>query len=176
MARCRFLFNSGCYDLNLIKDNFVEKITEPRGVIKVGKNANKIMFMVNNKKFRFLYIINYLGPGTSHDKWLKAYGCPVGKSWFLFQWFDTPDKLDFPGLPDYPASYSRLKEKFTLTLAKWKACKRLFREKGMRTFANWLRHYNDQDVAPGLEVLVKMHTFFTEKGCGEHSGGCRCSI
>ena len=138
-------FNSGRYDLNLIKENFMEQITEPRGVIKVAKHTSKIMFMVNNNKFDMM---NYLGPGTSYDKWLKAYGCTVGKSWFLYEWFDTPDKLDFPGLPDYPAWYSSLKEKFTMTLAEWKACKRLFREKGMRTFADWLRHCNDLDVAP----------------------------
>ena len=157
-------FHSGRYDLNLIKENIVEQITEPRGVIKVAKNANKIMFMVNNKKFRFFDIINYLGPGTSYDKWLKAYGCTVGKSWFPYEWFDTPDNLGFPGLPGYPTWYSCLKEKFTLTLAEWKACKRLFREKGMRTFTDWLRHYNDLDVAPGLESLVKMRAFYTEKG------------
>ena len=34
----------------------------------------------------------------------------------------------------------------------------------MRTFADWLRYYNDLDVAPGLEALEKMRNFYTEKG------------
>ena len=34
----------------------------------------------------------------------------------------------------------------------------------MRTFADWLRYYNDLDVAPGLEALQKMRAFYTEKG------------
>ena len=65
------------------------------------------------------------------------------KSWFPYEWFDTPDKL-----------------------AEWKQCKRFFKEKGMQTFADWLRHYNNLDVAPGLEALVKMRGFYTAKGIG----------
>ena len=36
--------------------------------------------------------------------------------------------------------------------------------KGMCTFADWLRYYNNLDVAPGLEALEKMRAFYTEKG------------
>ncbi|KAL9972881.1 hypothetical protein ACROYT_G019266 [Oculina patagonica] len=35
---------------------------------------------------------------------------------------------------------------------------------GMRTFADWLRYYNNLDVAPGLEALKKMRAFYSEKG------------
>ena len=34
----------------------------------------------------------------------------------------------------------------------------------MRTFADWLRYYNNLDVAPGLEALEKMKSFYTERG------------
>ena len=34
----------------------------------------------------------------------------------------------------------------------------------MQTFADWLRYYNNLDVAPGLEALQKMRNFYTEKG------------
>jgi len=40
----------------------------------------------------------------------------------------------------------------------------VFKEKGMLTFADWLRYYNNLDVAPGLEALEKMRNFYTEKG------------
>ena len=33
----------------------------------------------------------------------------------------------------------------------------------MQTFADWLRYYNDLDVAPGLEALEKMRAFYTDK-------------
>ena len=34
----------------------------------------------------------------------------------------------------------------------------------MRIFADWLRYYNNLDVAPGLEALEKMKSFYTERG------------
>ena len=34
----------------------------------------------------------------------------------------------------------------------------------MKTFADWLRYYNDLDVAPGLEALEKMRSSYIEKG------------
>ncbi|KAL9959950.1 hypothetical protein ACROYT_G033329 [Oculina patagonica] len=156
-------FNSGSYDLNLIKNNFADRLADTTGKVRVAKNCNKIMFLLT-QGFRFLDIINYLGPGTSYEKWVKAYGCEATKSWFPYEWFDSPEKLDYPGLPDYLAWYSKLKNSFVLKLSEWKACKKLFREKGMRTFADWLRYYNNLDVAPGLEALEKMKAFYTEKG------------
>ena len=95
---------------------------------------------------------------------MKAYECKTVKSWFPYEWFDRPEKLDYPGLPDYLAWYSRLKDDFVLKLSEWKACKKIFREKGMQTFADWLRYYNNLYVAPGLEALQKMRNFYTEKG------------
>jgi len=55
-------FNSGRYDLNLIRENFSERLSDTTGKVRVAKNGNKIMFILTNN-FRFLEIINYLGPG-----------------------------------------------------------------------------------------------------------------
>ena len=44
-------------------------------------------------ELKFLDVINYLGPGTSYDKRVNAYGCKQTKSWFPYEWFDSPDKL-----------------------------------------------------------------------------------
>ena len=41
---------------------------------------------------------------------------------------------------------------------------RLFQEKGMQNFADWLRYYNNLDVVPGMEALEKMRSLYTEKG------------
>ena len=156
-------FNSGTYDLNLIKKYFGEKLADTTNKVRVAKHGNKIMFILTCG-FRFLDIINYLGPGTSYEKWVKAYECKTVKSWFPYEWFDKPEKLDYPGLPDYPHWYSKLKDEFTLKLSEWKACQQTFREKGMKTFKDWVRYYNNLDVAPGLEALQKMKNFYTEKG------------
>ena len=93
-------FNSGKYDLNLIKQYFVEKLADTCTKVKVAIQGSKTMFIIT-PEFKFLDVINYLGPGTSYDKWIKAYGCKQTKSWFPYEWFDSPDKLAYQGLPDY---------------------------------------------------------------------------
>ena len=148
-------FNSGTYDLNLIRKHFAEELAGTTAKIGVAKRGKKIMFLLT-KGFRFLDIINYLSPGTSYEKWVKAYGCETEKSWLPYEWFDSPEKLDYPGLPDYPAWYSRLKDEYVLKLPEWVACKRLLEERGMYTFADWLRYYNNPDLVPGPEALEKM--------------------
>ena len=156
-------FNSGSYHLNLIKNHFVRTLAEVNKKVKVAKKGNKTMFLLTWGA-RFLDIINYLGPGTSYDKWVKAYGCEAAKSWLPYEWFDAPEKLDYPGLPEYEAWYSKLKGGYVLTREEWEGCQRLFKEKGMRTFKDWLRYYNNHDVEPGLEALEKMKSFYTERG------------
>ena len=151
-------FNSGRYDLNLIKEHFAERLSDTTGKVRVAKNENKIMFLFF-KDFRFLDIIIYLGPGVSYEKWIKAYECSSEKTWFPYEWFDSPETLNYPGLLDYPAWYSRLKEEYTLRLSQWVACKKIFKQKDMRTFEDWLRYYNNLDVGPGLEALEKMRAF-----------------
>jgi len=84
-------FNSGRYDLNLFKEHFAERLSDTTGKVRVAKNGNEIMFMLT-KDFRFLNIINYLGPGISYEKWTKAYECVLTKSWFPYEWFDSHEK------------------------------------------------------------------------------------
>ena len=156
-------FNSGKYDLNLIKQHFVGELADTCKTVQVGKKAHQTMFLITTK-LRFLDVINYLGPGTSYDKWVKAYGCKHTKSWFPYEWFDSPEKLAYKGLPDYLDWYSKLKNKYLLKLSDWKNCKRIFREKGMQTFGDWLERYNNLDVEPFLEALNKMKSFYSDRG------------
>ena len=132
--------------MDFIRKHFAEQLADTTKRVRVAKNGNKIMFLLTSG-FRFLDIINYLGPGESNKKWVKAYDCKTEKSWFPNEWFDKPEKLEYSGLPDYPAWYSHLKEGYVLKLSEWVGCKRLFKEKGMRSFADWLRYYNNLDVA-----------------------------
>ena len=156
-------FNSGSYDLNLIKNYFAEQLAGATNKVRVAKNGSKIMFILTDR-LRFLDIINYLGPGTSYERWVKAYDCKTTKSWLPYEWFDSAEKLDYPGLPEYEAWYSKLKKEYVLTRKEWEQCKQTFKEKGMKTFKDWLEYYNDLDVAPGLEALQKMRNFYIGKG------------
>ena len=156
-------FNSGTYDLNLIKNYFVKELADTANKVRVAKSGSKIMFLLTDR-LRFLDIINYLGPGTSYERWVKAYDCKATKSWLPYEWFDREEKLDYEGLPEYEHWYSKLKKEYVLTREEWKACKQVFKEKGMKTFKDWLEYYNNLDVAPGLEALEKMKAFYIEKG------------
>ena len=156
-------FNSGSYDLNLIKNYFAKQLAGTTNKVRVAKNGSKIMFLLTDR-LRFLDIINYLGPGTSYERWVKAYDCKATKSWLPYEWFDSVEKLDYEGLPEYEHWYSKLKKEYVLTRKQWEACKQTFEEKGMKTFKDWLEYYNNLDVAPGLEALEKMKAFYIEKG------------
>ena len=155
-------FNSGHYDLKLIRQNFIPLLAQDPGTFAAEKNG-RIMF-INTPKFKFLDVLNYLGPGITYEKWVKTYGATLAKSWLPYEWFDSPDKLDFPGLPPYMAWYSKLKGEYVLTLKEYDDCHRIFKERGMQTFGDWLEYYNNLDVAPFLEALQKMKEFYTSLG------------
>jgi len=156
-------FNSGKYDLNLIKQYFVEKLADACTKVKVATQGSKTMFIIT-PEFKFLDVINYLGPDTLYDKWVKAYGCEQTKSWFPYEWFDNPDKLDYPSLPGYTAWYSKQKGGYLLTLQEWRTCKRVFHERGMTSFTDWLQYYNNLDVGPFIEALKKTKAFYAKRG------------
>ena len=155
-------FNSGHYDLKLIRQYFVPLMTQDSEVFAAEKNG-RIMF-INTPKFKFLDVLNYLAPGITYDKWVKTYGATLPKSWLPYEWFDSPDKLDFPGLSPYLAWYSKLKNAYVLSLKEYDACHRIFRDLGMQTVGDWLKYYNNLDVAPFLEALQKMKEFYTSLG------------
>ena len=155
-------FNSGHYDLKLIRKHFIPLLAQDPGTFAAEKNG-RIMF-INTPKFKFLDVLNYLGPGITYEKWVKTYGATLTKSWLPYEWLDSPDKLDFPGLPPYMAWYSKLKGEYVLTLKEYDDCHRIFKERGMQTFGDWLEYYNNLDVAPFLEALQKMKEFYTSLG------------
>ena len=155
-------FNSGHYDLKLIRQHFIPLLAQDPGTFAAEKNG-RIIF-INTPKFKFLDVLNYLGPGITYEKWVKTYGATLAKSWLPYEWFDSPDKLDFPGLPPYMAWYSKLKGEYVLTLKEYDDCHRIFKERGMQTFGDWLEYYNNLDVAPFLEALQKMKEFYTSLG------------
>ena len=108
----------------------------------VAKKQEKIMFLTT-PNFKFFDIINYLGPGTSYEKWVKTYGSSQTKSWLPYEWFDSSDKLDYEGLPPYRCWFSKLKNEFVLSPEEFKDCQHIFQERGMKAFADWLEYYNN---------------------------------
>ena len=104
-----FGFNSGKYDLNLIKSYLLPYLIHERDIQPtVIKKANHFVSL----KFgdvQFLDILNFLGGHTSLDSFLKAYKTNETKGFFPYEWFDSPEKLDVTFLPPYDCFFSKLR-------------------------------------------------------------------
>ncbi len=89
-------FNSGKYDINMIKEYFVKHMTESEGNISVAKKENSYMFLTTDN-FKFLDVKAYLAPDLSLDAWCKANGCTFEKLVFPYEWLDSYEKLEHVG-------------------------------------------------------------------------------
>ena len=72
-------FNSGKYDLDMVKVYFIKKISynkedECNDNVFAVKRENNYMFWTT-PKFKFLDVKNYIGPVLSYDAWCKSMGC-----------------------------------------------------------------------------------------------------
>ena len=105
-----FGFNSGKYDLNLIKSYLLPYLIRERDIQPtVIKKANHFVSF----KFgdvQFLDILNILGGATSLDSFLKAYKTNETKGFFPYEWFDSPNELDVTFLPPYECFFSKLRD------------------------------------------------------------------
>ena len=77
-------FNSGKYDINVFKRFFIpyllthsEDEDEDESYFVI-KRLNTFMCF-STTKTRFVDVVDYIAPGFSYDKYLKAYGCTVEK-------------------------------------------------------------------------------------------------
>ena len=148
-----FGFNSGRYDINMIKEYFVKNLAEISDV-KVAKKENSYMFL-STPKFKFLDIKNYLAPGLSYDAWCRAYGCELQKLAFPYEWLDSLDKLNHKGPVKYEEFYSSLKGGITISQEEYQNFCDEFSKRGCVTMKDWLKEYNLADVKTFIEALEK---------------------
>ena len=148
-----FGFNSGRYDINMIKEYFVKNLSEISDV-NVAKKENSYMFL-STPNFKFLDIKNYLAPGLSYDAWCRAYGCELQKLAFPYEWFDSFNKLNHKGPVKYEEFYSSLKGGITISQEEYQNFCDEFRKRGCETMKDWLKEYNLADVEPFIEAIEK---------------------
>ena len=148
-----FGFNSGRYDINMIKEYFVENLTSLSDV-NVAKKENSYMFL-STPNFKFLDIKNFLAPGLSYDAWCRAYGCELQKLAFPYEWFDSFEKLNHIGPVKYEEFYSSLKGGITISQEEYQNFCDEFSKRGCVTMKDWLKEYNLADVEPFIEALEK---------------------
>ena len=148
-----FGFNSGKYDINMIKEYFVKNLAIISDV-NVAKKENSYMFL-STSNFKFLDIKNYLAPGLSYDAWCRAYGCELQKLAFPYEWFDSFEKLNHKGPAKNEEFYSSLKGGITISQEEYQNFCDEFRKRGCVTMKDWLKEYNLADVTPFIEALEK---------------------
>ena len=90
-------FNSGKYDLNMVKKYFVQNISynkegECNEDVFAAKKENNRMFLTT-PKFKFLDVKNSIGPGLSYDAWCESMGCRLQKLVFPYEWLDSYEIL-----------------------------------------------------------------------------------
>ena len=148
-----FGFNSGSYDINMIKEFFVKDLAEISNV-NVAKKGNSYMFL-STPKFKFLDIKSYLAPGLSYAAWCRAYGTELQKLVFPYEWLDSFEKLNHKGPVKYEDFYSSLKGGETISQEQYQNFCEEFRKRGCETMEDWLEEYNLADVKPFINALEK---------------------
>ena len=172
-------FNSQNYDLNVMKSVLFRHLQaldeEDEGEILsedeeegksckgfVVKKVNKLT-CIETRRFRFLDICNFIAPGYSYDKYLKAYKCTQTKGFFPYEWMDSLDKLNHKRLPSREAFYSRLKG-CGIAEEDYAYCQKVWRDRGMRTVRDFLVWYNDLDVEPFVQAIERQRMVYRAKG------------
>ena len=155
-------FNSGRYDLNMLKVCLIKTLKKIED-IKFVIRKNRGFPCIFTPRFKWLDIANYLAPGFSYDRYLKAYGCTMTKGVFPYEWMDSLDKLQHRSLPPYDAFYSALKGT-NIELKDYMHATEVWRQLGMQTFKDYLEWYNNRDVEPFVQAVEKQRQFYAERG------------
>ena len=180
-------FNSGQYDLNIVKQFLVpyfltdvakteereerkqeeeeeedEEENEGVGSFFVIKRNNAFMCL-STDQLKFLDMTNYLAPGFSYAKYLKAYECEVTKGHFPYEYMDRLERLDDTVLPPKEAFFSRLKNE-GISDGDYVSCQEAWRDNGMTTLRDFLVWYNNRDVVPFLQAVERQFDFYQQRG------------
>ena len=154
-------FNSGSYDINVIKKYLFSYLVKNEEVKFVIKRNNNHMCL-KTERLKFLDITNYLAPSFNYDAFIKAYECSQTKGYFPYEWVESLEKLDCSELPPREAFYSTLSQS-EITDEQYEFCQRSWDEQQMTSFRDFLVWYNNLDVVPFLEAIEKMSLFWKER-------------
>ena len=159
-------FNSGKYDINLIKQYLFNNMVVncPNNPPHVIKRNNSFMSIVSpHQNYKMLDICNYLAPGTSYASFLKCFNTSQAKGMFPFTWFTDVNKLDETELPPKEMFYNTLKEQ-AISDEDYNYLSAIFKDNNMTCMADFLKWYNNLDVGPFVEAMQNMISLFKTHG------------
>ena len=120
-------FNSGRYDLNVIKTFLFRKLNQTDTKIKYILKTGNTFKAIATESFIFLDIKYYLAPGYSYSQYLAAYDVKETKGFFPYEYMDDIQKLDDTALPPHSAFYSSLKNE-NITVEEYQFCQNVWQE------------------------------------------------
>lgn len=157
-------FNSGKYDLNLIKKTFHQFLQETEGEDKIHVTKRNNQYLsISTRHFILLDILNYLAPGYSYANYLKGFTKSEVKGFFPYDWMTSVRKLNNTTLPPQYVWYNKL-TKSSISAEDYASCQKLWVDEKMETFRDYLIHYNNSDVKPFINALNNHCSFFTARG------------
>lgn len=159
-------FNSGRYDLNLIRNELFGIIGKVTGVIKsAGYMA------ISTDRIKMLDISNYLPAGTSYSKYLETYlgkckcedkitcVCGLGKGLFCYEYITSFAKLEETVLPPKHAFDSKLKGT-SISDNDYKRLEFIWNHYDMKILEDLLIWYNNLDVKPFVQAIQAQREFY----------------
>ena len=130
-------FNSGHYDLNVVKKFFIPYMLKGNDKTRFAIKRQNTFMCLSTTNLKFLDVTQYLAPGVSYDKYLKAYGCELQKGHFPYEYMDDWHKLEDRALPPQAAFFSRLKNE-GISNDDYARCQAVWRDNGMTTLRDFL--------------------------------------
>ena len=148
-------FNGQRYDINVVKEYLLPKLVQLHGVenVKLLKRGNSYM-CITTPTFRFLDIINYVGPGMSLEKFLTSFKAPTAKGRFPYESVKSVADLRHTFCPPIEAFDSVLRGTKLSQAEYHEHVVRPWNDLNMETWGDLLTYYNCSDVAPTL-IAVK---------------------
>ncbi|TYZ57451.1 hypothetical protein PybrP1_010839 [[Pythium] brassicae (nom. inval.)] len=154
-------FNSGRYDINLIKRDLFAVL----GTSSINFTVKNPSYMcIATDRLRMLDISNYLPAGTSYDQYLKTYTkgcqcedkircvCGLGKGFFCYEYIDSYDRIFETSLPPREAFDSKLKNT-KCSEEEYERLKFVWTRYNMKTIKDLLIWYNNLDVVPFIDAI-----------------------
>ncbi len=151
-------FNSGKYDINLIRQFLYRALWRTETISFVIKKGNSYQ-CIQTESLKFLDILNYLAPGYSYRQFVAAYGTEMAKGFFPYEWMTDLQKLQVTQLPPHSAFYSKLTNS-NITDEEYQYCQQVWTEQGMTSMRDFLCWYNELDVLPFLKAVENMFNFY----------------
>ncbi|KAG2960576.1 hypothetical protein PC118_g22437 [Phytophthora cactorum] len=163
-----FGFNSGRYDINLIKKDLFAVISTDN-IKSVIKNPSYMCIATSDMKM--LAISNYVPAGTSYDKYLTTYlggckcddkircVCGLGKGLFPYEYITAFNVLNQPTIPPKSAFDSKLRGT-SITGDDYERVKFVWGYYDMKSIKDLLIWYNNLDVVPFIKAIKAQRELF----------------